>query len=41
MATYLKNEPTANILMNSMRSMGYSFESALADIIDNSILDRL
>lgn len=37
MAIYLKNEPTANILMNSMRSMGYSFESAIADIIDNSI----
>ena len=31
------NEPTANVLINSMRSMGYSFESALADIIDNSI----
>lgn len=32
-----KNTPSANILMNSMRSMGYSFNSAVADIIDNSI----
>lgn len=37
MAELRKNEPTAVILMNSMRSMGYSFESAIADIIDNSI----
>ena len=32
-----ENKPTADILMNSMRAMGYSFESAIADIIDNSI----
>lgn len=32
-----ENNPTAEILMISMRSMGYSFESAVADIIDNSI----
>lgn len=32
-----KNIPQANHLMGSMRSMGYTFESALADIIDNSI----
>lgn len=32
-----ENKPTANILMNSMRAMGYSFESAVADIVDNSI----
>lgn len=32
-----ENKPTANVLMNSMRAMGYSFESAIADIIDNSI----
>lgn len=32
-----ENRPTADILMNSMRAMGYSFESAVADIIDNSI----
>ena len=29
--------PQADILMGSMRSMGYSFESAVADVIDNSI----
>lgn len=29
--------PRADMLMGSMRSMGYSFESAVADIIDNSI----
>lgn len=32
-----ENKPTADILMISMRAMGYSFESAIADIIDNSI----
>lgn len=37
MAKYIENRPTADILMNSMRSMGYSFESAIADVIDNSI----
>ena len=30
-------DPRADMLMGSMRSMGYSFESAVADIIDNSI----
>lgn len=34
---YEKNIPAADTLMKSMRSMGYSFESAIADIIDNSI----
>jgi hypothetical protein len=34
---YIQNLPEADILMNSMRSMGYSFESAVADVIDNSI----
>ena len=29
--------PYAPILVESTRSIGYSFESALADIIDNSI----
>ncbi len=29
--------PQADMLMGSMRSMGYSFESAVADVIDNSI----
>lgn len=32
-----ENKPTADVLMISMRAMGYSFESAVADIIDNSI----
>ncbi len=32
-----KNTPAANKLMNSMRSMGYSFNAAVADIVDNSI----
>lgn len=32
-----RNAPAANKLMNSMRSMGYSFNAAVADIIDNSI----
>ena len=30
-------EPRADVLIESMRSIGYTFESALADIIDNSI----
>lgn len=37
MPTYKSNPPQANFLMGSMRSMGYSFEAAIADIIDNSI----
>ena len=31
------NIPQADMLMGSMRSMGYSFESAIADVVDNSI----
>lgn len=31
------NIPQADMLMGSMRSMGYSFEGAVADVIDNSI----
>ncbi len=31
------NIPQADSLMGSMRHMGYSFESAVADVIDNSI----
>jgi hypothetical protein len=31
------NNPSAKILINSMRSIGYDFESAVSDIIDNSI----
>ena len=34
---FVENNPSADILMTSMRSMGYTFESAVADIVDNSI----
>ena len=34
---FKENRPTADVLMSSMRSMGYTFEAAIADIIDNSI----
>lgn len=37
MGIYKENIPKADMLMGSMRSMGYSFESAIADVIDNSI----
>lgn len=37
MSNYIENPPSANILINSMRSIGYSFETAISDIIDNSI----
>ena len=37
MAEKIKNIPSPDILMNSLRSIGYSFKTALADIIDNSI----
>ena len=37
MPLYLENTPEAGRLMGSMRSIGYTFESAMADIIDNSI----
>lgn len=37
MSMLRENKPTADVLMLSMRAMGYSFESAVADIIDNSI----
>lgn len=37
MAQKIKNIPSPDILMNSLRSIGYSFKTALADIIDNSI----
>lgn len=37
MEKYTENKPTADVLMSSMRAMGYSFEAAVADIIDNSI----
>ena len=34
----LINPPTPKVLINSIRQIGYSFESAIADIIDNSIV---
>lgn len=37
MAKYILNNPSPDVLMNSMRSIGYSFKTAVADIIDNSI----
>lgn len=37
MQTYKENKPTAEVLMNSMRAIGYSFETAVADVVDNSI----
>lgn len=37
MSKLRENKPTADVLMVSMRAMGYSFESAVADVIDNSI----
>jgi len=37
MARQIENTPSPDILMNSMRSIGYSFKTALADIIDNAI----
>ena len=37
MATYKTNPPTPFTLMDSMRNIGYSFDAALADIVDNSI----
>lgn len=33
----VENIPLPNVLMNSMRAMGYSFEAAVADVLDNSI----
>ena len=33
----IENPPHAPSLLESMRSIGYSLESALADLIDNSI----
>ena len=37
MAKRVLNNPSPDVLMNSMRSIGYSFKTAVADIIDNSI----
>lgn len=37
MSQRIKNPPDAYELMNSIRSIGYSFKTAVADIVDNSI----
>lgn len=37
MAKLVLNNPSPDVLMKSMRSIGYSFKTAIADIIDNSI----
>lgn len=41
MATFVQTPeivlPSAKRLVNSLRSMGYDFERAVADIVDNSI----
>src|SRR5690554_7361530 len=37
MITYIKNPPSASSLLESMRDIGYSLETALADLVDNSI----
>lgn len=37
MSKVMRNEPTADVLMTSMRSMGYTFEAAIADVVDNSV----
>lgn len=37
MPEYKSNIPQAEFLMGAMRSMGYSFEAAIADILDNSV----
>ena len=37
MSRTIANTPKADHLMGSMRSMGYTFESAVADVVDNSI----
>ena len=37
MKKLILNTPNAEILIHSMRSIGYDFETAIADLIDNSI----
>ena len=34
---YIKTEPSASLLIESIRDIGYSIETAIADLIDNSI----
>ena len=40
MAKRIQNNPSPKVLMNSMRAIGYSFKTAVADILDNSISAR-
>lgn len=37
MSRFVTNTPAPNVLMSSLRSIGYTFKTAVADIIDNSI----
>ena len=37
MANIITKKPSAKTLVESIRSMGYSFDTAIADIIDNSV----
>lgn len=37
MSVEIENTPSPSVLMSSMRSIGYSFKTAIADIVDNSI----
>ena len=37
MSKKIPNAPSPKVLMNSLRSLGYTIETALADIVDNSI----
>lgn len=37
MALKIDNPPSADVLMDSMRAIGYTFNAAVADIVDNSI----
>ncbi len=37
MSYEIANNPSPDVLMKSMRSIGYSFKTAVADILDNSI----
>lgn len=34
MAVKIENMPSSSVLMNSMRSIGYTFKTALADIVE-------
>lgn len=34
MAVKIENMPSPSVLMNSMRSIGYTFKTALADIVE-------